>query len=213
MPDYTLHHGDCLEIMRGMPDDSVHAVITDPPYNVGFKYDNDHDDDKEDYQAWCHEWLSESVRVSGGIVAISTGTVNVGMWYRISEPDWMVSWIKMDSCSNMYNGKVSKWEPIIIYGRHENFNMDIIKANISWKNNPSWHPCPKPLDWALKQVLMFSDEGDIILDPFSGSGTTGVACKISGRTFVGIERSEEYRAKAIERINHTTTEQLGLFFD
>ena len=62
------------------------------------------------------------------------------------------------------------------------------------------HPCPKPLSLMLELVSLFTDPGDLVLDPFMGSGTTGVACAMLGRRFIGIELSEEYAAIAARRI-------------
>lgn len=62
------------------------------------------------------------------------------------------------------------------------------------------HTTPKPLWLMLKQIEQFTDPDDLVLDPFSGSGTTGVACLRLGRRFIGIERDEKYAAVARERL-------------
>ena len=62
------------------------------------------------------------------------------------------------------------------------------------------HTTQKPLDLMLRLVELFTDPDDIVLDPFAGSGTTGVACLRLGRRFIGIERSEEYAALATARL-------------
>lgn len=62
------------------------------------------------------------------------------------------------------------------------------------------HPTPKPLDLMLRLVEQFTDPGDIVLDPFCGSGTTGVACIRLGRRFIGIEKDAKYAAVAQERL-------------
>ena len=72
------------------------------------------------------------------------------------------------------------------------------------------HPCPKPLDLMEALVRDFTDAGETILDPFAGSGTTGVACKRLGRSFIGWERDPKYHAIAVKRIENTR-EQLGLW--
>lgn len=69
------------------------------------------------------------------------------------------------------------------------------------------HPCPKPLDLMLRLVELFTDPGDLVLDPFAGSGTTGVACLRLGRRFIGIEKDEKYASIARERL---TAEGQGL---
>jgi site-specific DNA-methyltransferase (adenine-specific) len=62
------------------------------------------------------------------------------------------------------------------------------------------HPCPKPLPLMRTLVEQFTDPGDVVLDPFMGSGTTGVACKELGRSFIGIELNPDYFAIAKTRI-------------
>jgi 16S rRNA G966 N2-methylase RsmD len=69
------------------------------------------------------------------------------------------------------------------------------------------HPCPKPLELMLELVELFTDPDEVILDPFAGSGTTGVACIRLGRRFIGIERDEKYAAIARERL---AAEERGL---
>lgn len=72
------------------------------------------------------------------------------------------------------------------------------------------HPCPKPLPLMAALVRDFSDRGETILDPFAGSGTTGVAAIAHGRRFIGWERDPEYHEVARKRLA-MTREQLGLF--
>lgn len=63
------------------------------------------------------------------------------------------------------------------------------------------HPAPFPEQLAIDHIISWSNKGDVVLDPFMGSGTTGVACKITDRDFIGIELSKEYFDNAVERIN------------
>ncbi len=72
------------------------------------------------------------------------------------------------------------------------------------------HPCPKPLPLMVDLVTLFTDEGETILDPFAGSGTTLVAAKLNGRKAIGIEKSEQYCAVAAKRLRET---EPGRLFD
>lgn len=74
---------------------------------------------------------------------------------------------------------------------------------------PEGHPCPKPLPLMVELVTLFTDEGETILDPFAGSGTTGVAAKLNGRKAILIEKSERYCEIAAKRLRET--EQGRLF--
>jgi 16S rRNA G966 N2-methylase RsmD len=75
---------------------------------------------------------------------------------------------------------------------------------------PEGHPCPKPLPLMVELVTDFTDEGETILDPFAGSGTTGVAAKLNGRKAILIEREEKYCEIAAKRLEQT---QPGRLFD
>ena len=72
------------------------------------------------------------------------------------------------------------------------------------------HPCPKPLGLMVELVTLFTDEGETILDPFAGSGTTGVAAKLNGRKCILIEREEKYCEVAAKRLQET---EPGRLFD
>ena len=85
--DYTLHCGDCLDIMPTLEAGSIDAIICDPPYNVGFKYTS-HDDNNALYEQWCQSWFYELKRICNGPIAISVGQTNLSMWARIAPPDW-----------------------------------------------------------------------------------------------------------------------------
>ena len=91
---YELHNIDCLKFMRGMADNSVNAVITDPPYNLGIDYGETTNDSRDDYVDWCSNWLKELERVCAGAIAISCGTTNLTMWSRIKDPLWILCWHK-----------------------------------------------------------------------------------------------------------------------
>lgn len=75
---------------------------------------------------------------------------------------------------------------------------------------PEGHPCPKPLPLMTELVTLFTDEGETILDPFAGSGTTLVAAKLNGRKAIGIEISEQYCEVAAKRLRQT---EPGRLFD
>lgn len=69
------------------------------------------------------------------------------------------------------------------------------------------HPCPKPVAWALWLCKRAAQAGEIVIDPFMGSGTTGVACIKTGRKFIGIEKEPKYFEIAVKRIEAARDEQ------
>ena len=64
------------------------------------------------------------------------------------------------------------------------------------------HPAPFPVELPYRLIQLYSYQGDVVLDPFMGSGTTGVACQKTGRTFIGIEKEKKYFELAKERIGN-----------
>jgi site-specific DNA-methyltransferase (adenine-specific) len=71
------------------------------------------------------------------------------------------------------------------------------------------HPTPKPLSVLMDMVRRFTDPGDVVLDPFAGSGTTGVACLLTGRRFIGVEIDPRYHAIAVQRLEQAALDARG----
>ena len=198
MQDVRLINGDCLDVLRTLESGSVDAVVTDPPYNVGLKYSST-DDSRDDYAEWSREWMEELKRVCSGVIAVSIGQSNLSMWAKIAPPSWWLAWWKPAAMGRCVVG-FNNWEPIALYGRPKKAICDVIRATIKPDASLRGHPCPKPMEWATKQVEMLSRPGETVLDSFMGSGTTGVACVQTGRHFIGIEIDPGYFAIAEKRI-------------
>jgi DNA modification methylase len=178
--------GDCREVMPTLG--KVDAAITDPPYGVGFKYES-HDDTATGYIDWCAAWFADLQAATDGPIAVSCGISNLTDWPK---PHWVFCWHKpasMGRCAVGFNN----WEPVLLYGKSRAGQVvDVFRAPIVVSENVGDHPCPKPLGWGMGIVERISKEGDVILDPFMGSGTTGVAAVKLGRKFVGIEIEPKY---------------------
>lgn len=199
-----LYCGDCLELLPEIEAGSVDAVVTDPPYGIGFKYAT-HDDKRDGYVEWCRMWFFELKRIASSI-AITCGQVNVADWSEIERPKWWLAWWKPAAMGRCVVG-FNNWEPIALYGVAPKNACDVVRATIRPDPDLAGHPCPKPLEWASKQVEMMADEGGVVLDPFMGSGTTGVACIRTGRKFVGIEIDKGYFDIAVKRIEKAIAEE------
>ena len=198
MSTITLHQGDCLEYLKTLAPGSVDAVVTDPPYNVGFSYSSTNDK-RADYAEWCVAWLAQLERVCSGPIAISVGQSNLSMWAKIKPPTWWMAWWKPAAMGRCVVG-FNNWEPIALYGKPHNAGCDVIRATIKPDPSLAGHPCPKPLEWATQQISVLVPSIATILDPFMGSGTTGVACVRTGRNFIGCEIDPGYYAIAQKRI-------------
>ena len=195
-------NGDYLEVMKDIPDKSIDLVLTDPPYNVDFKYEK-YNDKRFDYKEWCKDWFGEIQRISKN-QCISVGMVNVAMWTKIKEPHWIICWWKPAAMGRSPFG-FCNWEPQLFWGKSKKTNgCDVIRATIKPDRWLDGHPCPKPLEWGLKLIKLLTNKGDTILDPFLGSGTTAVAAKQLKRNFIGIEISKDYCKIANERLRVET---------
>jgi len=208
--------GDCLEKMRDIPSGSIDAVITDPPFGIGFNYSGKKEMNKnpEDYWKWFEPIYLEIIRVvkEGGFIAI---------WQ--SQQYLPFAWKWFGSNIHIYIGAKNfvqlrktpinyGYDPIIFQykGKPEirpekpRRNIDFFVANtakfVTEKNSLARkHPCPRPIDQTTEIVENFSI--GTVLDPFMGSGTTGLACKNLNRNFIGIEIDETYFNIAKKRIN------------
>lgn len=200
--------GDCLEVMKQLPDKSVDLILTDPPYGIkrdegfegfgGFgtpiarrRYEGDKWDDKIPSKE-CFDEIFRASRnqiITGGnyfahILPQSTYWI---VWDKLNTMptfgDCELIWTSIDRKSvkkftHQYNGLIGK--------EQERF-----------------HPTQKPLALMLWLIEKYSKPTDLILDPFCGSGTTCVATKMLGRRYIGIELSEKYCEISRRRLNDT----------
>ena len=170
--------GDCLEVLPLV--EKVDAVVTDPPYGMG----------KGDWDNEIPDWLP---LVGGTPVVCFSGVVGMRDY---GNPDWTGAWVR--PASTQRNGRLrgfNNWEPLLFFNIDRLDNDVIIEPNI---HEDTGHPTTKPT--RLMMRLIEKMPAGTILDPFMGSGTTGVACVKLGREFIGIEIDEGYFDIACKRI-------------
>jgi DNA modification methylase len=190
MSDFQLHLGDCLEFMKGLPDGSVDAVVTDPPYGMG----------KGDWDYAIPKWLH---LVSGIPTAVFCGVIGMRDY---PTPAWVGAWVRAGSTQrNGALGGFNNWEPILFYNIAKLDNDVISVPNY---HDETGHPTTKPTK--LMTRLIAKMPAGTIFDPFMGSGTTGVACMQTQRNFIGCEIDPNYFAIAKRRIEDAKA-QLHLF--
>jgi len=187
----TVICGDCLEVMRGMEDNSVDLVLTDPPYGIEFR--SNHRKQKHDkiigddsFPLWIFE---EFNRIAKRAVYVFCRWDNLS---ELPKPKSVLAWVKNNwSMGDLQHEHGRQWEAICFYPQEEHEFIkripDVIRADRTGNN---LHPTEKPVNLMAK--IIQANVGDIILDPFLGSGTTAVACKELGRNYIGIEISPEY---------------------
>lgn len=208
MSAIQLLHGDCLELMRGIPAGSIDAVITDPPYGIDFSY-RSYDDSRENLMRLIAGFIPLA-RLKAERVFVLCGPTQIGLY---PQPDW-VGCVTWNTTATFGKFGYSQWTPVLCYGKDlEGFgNVNgVMKTDtlrmpggggigFSRSKLEREHTCPKPLTLMKSVVNRFAPLGATVLDPFMGSGTTGVACVKTGRNFIGMEIDPIYYAIAQRRI-------------
>ena len=207
-----LYLGDCLEVMKSIPDKSVDAVITDPPYGMNLNADFSKMTNKNGFKGLgVGNHYSDVIGDNATFdptpfIGIAETTVLFGYDYfsdKLPSNSTVMVWDKRltesaDRCFGSpfellwVNKKTRKrFYRVRWYGLFGTEKQDVKKRV---------HPTQKPIELMSQIIQDYTNEGDTILDPFMGSGTTGVACVQTGRNFIGIEIDEEYFKIAEKRI-------------
>jgi site-specific DNA-methyltransferase (adenine-specific) len=200
--DVTLYCGDCLDILPTLG--KVDAVVTDPPYGIGYS------PSQNSVKAWGLKTFFGSVVVSGDDLPFDPTPflafpviVLFGANHYASKLPSSSEWVIWDKRDGMTSNDFADCEMIWTNGkrvarvfrhRWSGALRDTERGEIRE------HPTQKPvalMEWLIQR---YTNPGDIVLDPFMGSGTTGVACVRTGRRFIGIEIDPGYFAIAQRRI-------------
>ena len=215
MSEIELLHGDCLELLQDIPNESVDMVLTDPPYGMNFqsdhrktKYEKIKGDSNLD---WLDDFVNEIYRVSKPNTAhyVFCSFHHIDKFKRSIEKKFKVknvlTWVKNNTSMGDLKGDFApKTEFIIFFHKGRKLINGKRDPNVLEfkKTRNELHPTQKPVDMIEYMIGKFSDEGDLILDPFMGSGTTGIACLNTNRIFIGMELDETYFNIAKERIDN-----------
>ncbi len=227
--------GDCLELFKEIPDNSVDMTFADPPFNLNKKYSSYKDSlELKEYLDWSEKWISEMVRVTKPTGSIFVHNIPKWLTYYASFLNkfaYFKHWIAWEApTSPMGKSLQPAHYGILFYGkdnkqtkiyelrhphkrdRKQGFLLkdyggkksklhpfgplisdvwtDIHRIKHNRKRDP--HPCQLPIHLLDRLILLTTDENDIVLDPFSGTGTTAISAKRLGRRFIGFELDEKY---------------------
>lgn len=245
-----IHHGDCIELLKSIPDNSIDLIFADPPYNlqlntelyrpnqtkvdaVNDKWDKYHS--FEDYDKFTTLWVKECHRVlkkSGSFWVIGTyhnifrvGAIlqNTGFWLLND-----IIWIKTNPMPNFKGTRFNNAHETLIWAaksKSSNYtfhyhSMKVINDDLQMRsdwlipicqgeeriktNEKKAHSTQKPAELLYRIILSTSNPDDIVLDPFSGSGTTAAVAKRLGRRYIAFEKEEFYIKIANERLKKVT---------
>lgn len=211
----TIYNEDCLETMKRMSDGFVDCIITDPPY--GMEYQSNWRKEKhekiegDNTLEWFEDFAVEAFRVLKENTHIylfcNEYTIPTALpsLQRVGfKTKRLLVWEKNNHTSGDLFGDYANITEYIIFAhkgcRKLNGNRDrnILKYN---REDTKWHPTEKPLDLIAYLVKKSTNEGDCVIDPFLGSGTTAVACKSLRRNYIGCEISKYYCDIAKNRLS------------
>jgi len=239
--------GDCIEVMNGLPENSVDLIFADPPYNLQLRGelhrpDNSRVDAVDDawdrfssfaaYDRFTESWLAAARRILKphaaiwvigsyhNIFRVGTALQDAGFWLLND-----VIWRKSNPMPNFRGKRLTNAHETMIWASKQQaskytFNYEALKAlndgiqmRSDWvlplctgherlkdDNGDKAHPTQKPESLLHRILVGSTNPGDVVLDPFFGTGTTGAVAKMLGRTFIGIEREQKYREVAAARI-------------
>lgn len=197
--DATLYLGDCMDILPTL--DKVDAVITDPPYGIADDYLKPSNkgewsnlySDKIDWDSFAPE---EAVKIS--ISLADKAIVWGGNYFSLPPKRGWLIWDKMQSHTSGHAELA--WTNLDIPVRSFAYS----RAQLSTENKQ--HPTQKPVG-LMTWCIDLAKSPALILDPFMGSGTTGVAAIQMGLKFIGIERERKYFDIACKRIEQATKQE------
>lgn len=230
-----LLHGDCLELMKEIPDKSIDLIVTDCPYKIvaggcttkNFKCSgvlsgnsgntksgkifSENDIEFKDWLPRLYLKLKDDCHIYIMVNGRNLKNLQIAAEDASFEFQNLLVWDKGNKTPNRYYMQQLEFILMLKKGKSKTINNAGTGNLLSFKNpvGKKMHPTEKPIE--LMQVLIenSSQVGQIILDPFMGSGTTGVACLNTGRNFIGIEKDGKYFEIAKSRIESAQAGKAG----
>lgn len=200
----TLYNADCREIIPTLV--GIDACVTDPPYGIGWEYASYHDT----FDKW-KELMDGVIPLIKGVtdnISLSVGPLEAEahiMWHHA--PKWRACWYRGSTGARSPMG-FRDYETVFLWGTPPKPMHDYFA--IAPEQERFGHSCPKPVGYAKWLIKRLSADNSTIMDPFLGSGTTGVGAVQMGRRFVGVELDPTYFDTACRRIEDA--QRQGDFF-
>jgi DNA modification methylase len=219
LPLNQIIQGDCLEVLKTIPDKSVDLVITDPPYSRNTITAHSRNGvrnlgDLSIQEFFYRNMFEQFSRVlkDGGVCFCFCDDLFYPILFASSynslQGHSLITW---DKCHISFGRPIRKRHELVMYcskGGGGQFYPSEERTHFPSiifhkKETEKEHDAQKPVPLLIDLIKHFSKENDIVLDPFIGSGTTAVACKILKRNYIGIEISPEYCEVAQKRVDGT----------
>jgi len=214
----NFYNTDCLEGLKQLKKNSVDFVFTDPPYNAEKDYDVYKDNlSKKDYKKWMKQVIKECKRVSDNNIAFYVGHKVLRLFWELMPDAYLVVVHKRATGSftkyyfHQYFGLLTTKNPIKrIYNLWD--DVRLTSEGYYFKEKRYSNPGLTSESLTKKVIRSYTNKDDIVLDPFMGTGTTGVVCKQLRRKYIGFELNPKYIEIANKRI-FNTTEHIGMWTD
>ncbi len=212
-----IYCGDCLEVMQDWDDGIIDCVITDPPYFLPATHYQTRKKFGRNFSDlgmldhFINDFFKlgvQKIKQSGIFYVFSNCDSYPIFYYHLYSYCRKLRSIIWDKKRSFLGYTWRHQHEIILFGEMPEAKPvntgdgDIIKCDVVGINN-RLHPAEKPTELLKKLIEKSTNENDLILDPFLGSGTTAVACKQLNRNFIGIEISEKYCKIAEQRLRDT----------
>lgn len=217
---HQLLQGDCLELMKQIPDNSIDLIVTDPPYLIKYKTnyrkDKNHDFCSEILNDDNYDCISNYIKECYRILKNDTAMY---MFCNCDRVDFfkqqleaagftiknMIIWVKNNWTAGDLKAQFGKQYEIMFLVNKGRKCFNGKRLTDVWffdrvAGKKQVHQNQKPVDLLEQCILKHSNENDIVFDGFMGSGSTGVACLNTNRSFIGVELNENYFNIAKERI-------------
>jgi site-specific DNA-methyltransferase (adenine-specific) len=206
-PTNTITHGDCIQVMRKMPANSVDFVLTDPPYLVNYR-DRDgrtiQNDAKPD---WLKPAMAEAYRVlkQDRVAVMFYGWTKVDAFFAAwkqagFQPVGHLVFRKTYSSRSRFFRYRHEQAYLLAKGRPPLPKQPLADVMDMPYSGNKLHPTQKPVAALAPLVRSFTLPGELVLDPFAGSGSSCAAALLTGRRYVGIEMDSEYFQQASARL-------------
>ncbi len=192
----TIYHGDCREIL---PSEVCDLIITDPPYGIEFR---------SNHRIIRHDAITGDSCLPLDLIRLSIRRAQRASYIfcrwdnlcQMPKSKSVIAWVKNNwSMGDLEHEHGRQWEAICFYPTESHrFNSRIPDVIYADRTGNDLHPTEKPV--SLLQKLINANQGEVIMDPFMGSGTTLRAAKDLGRKAIGIEIEERYCEIAAKRM-------------
>jgi len=200
-------HGDCIDVMAALPSESIDFILTDPPYIVGYRSRDGRTIASDNRASWLKPAFAEAYRV----LKPNRYCVSFYGWHKVER--FMYAWkdagfrpvghfvfVKEYASSAGYTRYCHENAYLLAKGRPQK-PLRPLRDVLRWRyTGNTLHPTQKPLDALSHLICAFSTRGDIVLDPFAGSGSTALAARCLGRRYIAIEKAARYHRIAKKRL-------------